>query len=61
LIQLLNAAGEARVLRKLERFHDSIIIEGYEQIFIEVSQKLWDIPTTSNRFKFWPTPYLLLG
>jgi hypothetical protein len=33
LTQLLNAAGEARVLRKLERFHDSIIIEGYEQIF----------------------------
>ena len=33
LIQLLNAAGEARVLRKLERFHDRIIIERYEQIF----------------------------
>jgi hypothetical protein len=33
LTQLLNAPGEARVLRKLERFHDSIIIEGYEQTF----------------------------
>ena len=33
LTQLLNAAGEARVLRKLERFHAPIIIEGYEQTF----------------------------
>jgi hypothetical protein len=33
LTQLLKAAGEARVLRKLEHFHDPIIIEGYEQTF----------------------------
>ncbi len=33
LAELLDAAGEARVLTKMERFHDSIIIEGYGQTF----------------------------
>ena len=41
LTQLLNAAGEARVFTKMERFHDSIIIEGYEQTFYrEVAEAL---------------------
>jgi hypothetical protein len=30
---LLNAAGEARVFTKMERFRDSVIVEGYEQTF----------------------------
>ena len=35
LVHLLNAAGEARVFTKMERFHDRIILNGYEQTFYE--------------------------
>lgn len=35
LAHLLDAAGEARLQTKMDRFHDRIIFEGYEQTFYE--------------------------
>ena len=35
LTYLLNAAGDARINTKMNRFHDRVIIHGYEQTFYE--------------------------
>lgn len=51
LRHLLNAAGEARVLRKLERFHDPIIIEGYEQTFYRGAAEALGYPSNKQPFQ----------
>ncbi|MBC8284188.1 MAG: DUF2851 family protein [Nitrospinae bacterium] len=51
LAHLLNAAGEARVLRKLERFHDPIIIEGYEQVFYRGVAEALGYPNNKQPFQ----------
>lgn len=51
LLHLLNAAGEARVLRKLERFHDPIIIEGYEQTFYRGVAEALGYPNNKQPFQ----------
>ncbi len=51
LTHLLNAAGEARVLRKLERFHDPIIIEGYEQVFYRGVAEALGYPNNKQPFQ----------
>jgi hypothetical protein len=51
LTQLLNAAGEARVFTKMERFHDSIIIEGYEQTFYRGVAEAMGYPENKQAFQ----------
>ena len=51
LTQLLNAAGEARVFTKMERFHDSIIIEGYEQTFYRGVAEALGYPENKQPFR----------
>ena len=51
LTQLLNAAGEARVLRKLDRFHDPIIIDGYEQTFYRGVAEALGYPNNKQPFQ----------
>jgi len=51
LTHLLNAAGEARVLRKLERFHDPIIIDGYEQVFYRGVAEALGYPNNKQPFQ----------
>ena len=51
LTQLLNAAGEARVFTKMERFHDSIIIEGYEQTFYRGVAEAMGYPENKQPFQ----------
>lgn len=51
LTQLLNAAGDARVFTKMERFHDSIIIEGYEQTFYRGVAEALGYPENKQAFQ----------
>lgn len=51
LLHLLNAAGEARVLKKQERFHDAIIIEGYEQTFYRGIAEALGYPNNKQSFQ----------
>jgi hypothetical protein len=51
LSQILNAAGEARVITKMERFHDSIIIEGYEQTFYRGVAEALGYPENKQAFQ----------
>lgn len=51
LTQLLNAAGEARVFTKMERFHDSVIIEGYEQVFYRGVAEAMGYPENKQAFQ----------
>ena len=51
LTQLLNAAGEARVFTKMERFHDSVIIEGYEQNFYRGVAETLGYPENKQAFR----------
>ena len=51
LTQVLNAAGEARVFTKMERFNDSIIIEGYEQTFYRGVAEAMGYPENKQTFQ----------
>ncbi len=51
LLHLLNAAGEARVLRKQERFHDPIIVDGYEQTFYRGVAEALGYPNNKQPFQ----------
>lgn len=51
LTHLLNAAGEARVFTKMERFHDSIIVEGYEQTFYRGVAEALGYPENKKPFQ----------
>lgn len=51
LSQLLDAAGEARVFTKMERFHDAVIIEGYEQTFYRGVAEALGYPENKQPFQ----------
>jgi len=50
LLELLNAAGDARIHTKMDRFHDRIITKGYEQTFYEGVAEAMGYP--SNKLPF---------
>ena len=47
----MNAAGEALVFTKMERFHDSDIIEGYEQNFYRGVAETLGYPENKQAFR----------
>lgn len=51
LTRLLNAAGDARIFTKMERFHDRIIINGYEQTFYEGIAEALGYPNNKEPFQ----------
>ena len=51
LTRLLNAAGDARVFTKMERFHDRVIINGYEQTFYEGIAEALGYPNNKEPFQ----------
>ncbi|GJL79479.1 MAG: hypothetical protein NPINA01_24680 [Nitrospinaceae bacterium] len=51
LTHLLNAAGDARILVKIERFHDRTIINGYEQTFYEGVAEALGYPNNKEPFQ----------
>ena len=51
LTHLLNAAGDARINTKMNRFHDRIIIHGYEQIFYEGIAEALGYPNNRKPFQ----------
>ncbi|MEE9259196.1 MAG: DUF2851 family protein [Nitrospinaceae bacterium] len=51
LIHLLNAAGDARIYRKMDRFHDRIIANGYEQTFYEGIAEALGYPSNKQPFQ----------
>lgn len=51
LTDLLNAAGEARVYTKMDRFHDRIIMNGYEQTFYEGVAEALGYPSNKQPFQ----------
>ncbi|MFQ5449683.1 MAG: DUF2851 family protein [Nitrospinaceae bacterium] len=51
LAHLLNAAGDARVFRKMERFHDRVIINGYEQTLYEGVAEALGYPNNKEPFQ----------
>lgn len=51
LIHLLNLAGDARILVKMERFHDRVIINGYEQTFYEGLAEALGYPSNKKQFQ----------
>ncbi|MDA1109239.1 MAG: DUF2851 family protein [Nitrospinae bacterium] len=51
LTHLLNAAGDARILVKMERFHDRTLINGYEQTFYEGVAEALGYPNNKEPFQ----------
>jgi len=51
LSQFLNAAGEARVLTKMQRFHDATIVAGYEQTFYRGVAEALGYPENKRAFQ----------
>lgn len=51
LANLLNAAGDARILTKMNRFHDRVIIKGYEQAFYEGLAEALGYPSNKKQFQ----------
>ena len=51
LTQLLDAAGDARIAVKMERFHDRTIINGYEQTFYEGVAEALGYPNNKEPFQ----------
>jgi len=49
--QLLDAAGDARVITKMDRFHDRIILKGYEQTFYEGLAEAMGYPANKLNFR----------
>ena len=50
LERLLNAAGDARIFTKMERYHDRIISRGYEQTFYEGLAEALGYPNNKEPF-----------
>ncbi len=48
---LLNNAGDARIQTKMDRFHDRIIIKGYEQVFYEGVAEAMGYPNNKIAFR----------
>ncbi len=51
LSHLLDSAGEARILSKMDRFHDRVIIDGYEQTFYEGVAEALGYPSNKKSFQ----------
>lgn len=51
LTHLLNAAGDARILVKMERFHNRTLINGYEQTFYEGVAEALGYPNNKEPFQ----------
>ncbi len=51
LTNLLNAAGDARINTKMNRFHDRVIIHGYEQTFYEGLADALGYPSNRKPFQ----------
>lgn len=51
LLELLNAAGDARIHTKMDRFHDRIITKGYEQTFYEGLAEAMGYPSNKQPFR----------
>ncbi len=51
LSHLLDTAGEARMFTKMERFHDSVIIKGYEQTFYRGVAEALGYPENKQPFQ----------
>jgi len=51
LAQLLDAAGNARIHTKMDRFHDRIILDGYEQTFYEGVAEALGYPGNKTSFR----------
>jgi len=51
LSRLLDSAGEARILSKMDRFHDRVIIDGYEQTFYECVAEALGYPSNKKSFQ----------
>jgi len=52
LEQLLDAAGDARVVTKMGRFHDRVILRGYEQVFYEGLAEAMGYPNNKQSFRY---------
>ncbi|MFQ5672471.1 MAG: DUF2851 family protein [Nitrospinales bacterium] len=48
---LLDLAGDARILTKMQRFHDRVIINGYEQTFYEGLAEALGYPNNKRPFQ----------
>ncbi|NIQ00405.1 MAG: DUF2851 family protein, partial [Nitrospinaceae bacterium] len=48
---LLNAAGDARVFKKMERYHDRILLNGYEQTLYEGVAEALGYPANKQPFQ----------
>lgn len=51
LLRLLDAAGDARILVKMDRFHDRVIVNGYEQTFYEGVAEALGYPNNKKPFR----------
>ncbi|CAI2717234.1 DUF2851 family protein [Nitrospina watsonii] len=51
LLELLNAAGDARIHTKMDRFHDRVITKGYEQTFYEGVAEAMGYPSNKMPFR----------
>lgn len=51
LTHLLNAAGDARIFTKMERYHDNVITRGYEQTFYEGLAEALGYPNNKKPFQ----------
>ncbi len=49
--QLLDAAGDARIQTKMDRFHDRILMHGYEQTFYEAVAEALGYPNNKEPFR----------
>jgi hypothetical protein len=49
--ELLKCAGDARIQTKMDRFHDRIIIKGYEQTFYEGVAEAMGYPSNKQPFR----------
>ncbi len=51
IAELLNAAGDARIQTKMDRFHDRILMHGYEQTFYEAVAEALGYPNNKEPFR----------
>lgn len=49
--ELLKSAGDARIQTKMDRFHDRVIIKGYEQTFYEGVAEAMGYPSNKQPFR----------
>ncbi len=49
---LFDSAGDARIITKMERFHDRLILKGYEQVFYEGLAEALGYPNNKQSFRY---------